>query len=92
MNSISGKGPPTDRTPGLVGDIYMNTITGVKYELVDIHEIITDKTTYYYSWIRVRSAPDTPSYIPVRGVDYWTEADKAEIKSYVDDAIISGKW
>lgn len=29
---------------------------------------------------------------PVRGVDYWTEADKAEIKSYVDDAILGGAW
>ena len=29
---------------------------------------------------------------PVRGVDYWTEADKAEIKAYVDDAILNGEW
>lgn len=29
---------------------------------------------------------------PVRGTDYWTDADKNEIKSYVDDAILSGKW
>ncbi len=25
-----------------------------------------------------------PGYTPVRGVDYWTEADIAAIKSYVD--------
>lgn len=31
-------------------------------------------------------------YTPVRGVDYWTDADKAEIKSYVDDAILGGAW
>lgn len=29
---------------------------------------------------------------PIRGEDYWTEEDKAEIKSYVDDAILGGKW
>jgi hypothetical protein len=29
---------------------------------------------------------------PVRGTDYWTESDKAEIKSYVDDAILNGEW
>lgn len=29
---------------------------------------------------------------PERGKDYWTEADKAEIKSYVDDAILNGAW
>lgn len=31
-------------------------------------------------------------YTPVRGTDYWTDADKAEIKSYVDDAILNGEW
>ncbi len=31
-------------------------------------------------------------YTPVRGVDYWTDADKAEIKSYVDEAILGGAW
>lgn len=31
-------------------------------------------------------------YIPVRGVDYWTDEDKAEIKSYVDEAILGGAW
>lgn len=31
-------------------------------------------------------------YSPVRGVDYWTDADKAEIKAYVDEAILGGAW
>ena len=31
-------------------------------------------------------------YTPVRGTDYWTAADKAEIKAYVDDAILNGEW
>ena len=29
---------------------------------------------------------------PVRGTDYWTEEDKAEIKGYVDEAILGGAW
>lgn len=29
---------------------------------------------------------------PERGIDYWTEADKAEIKGYVDEAILGGAW
>lgn len=33
-----------------------------------------------------------PGYTPVRGVDYWTTADKAEIKAYVDEAILGGAW
>lgn len=31
-------------------------------------------------------------YSPLRGTDYWTEADKAEIKGYVDSAILGGAW
>lgn len=31
-------------------------------------------------------------YTPQRGVDYWTEADIAAIKSYVDEAILGGAW
>lgn len=29
---------------------------------------------------------------PVRGVDYWTAVDVAEIKGYVEDAILGGVW
>lgn len=29
---------------------------------------------------------------PVKGVDYWTDEDKAEIKAYVDEAILGGAW
>ena len=29
---------------------------------------------------------------PARGTDYWTSADIAEIKSYVDEAILGGAW
>ena len=29
---------------------------------------------------------------PIRGTDYWTDADKVEIKKWVDDAILNGKW
>ena len=31
-------------------------------------------------------------YTPIKGRDYWTDADKAEIKSYVDEAILGGSW
>ena len=29
---------------------------------------------------------------PKRGIDYWTTADIAEMKSYIDSAILGGKW
>jgi hypothetical protein len=30
--------------------------------------------------------------VPIRGVDYWTEDDIQEIKSYVEDSILGGTW
>ena len=30
--------------------------------------------------------------IPQKGVDYWNDEDKAEIKNYVDEAILGGAW
>lgn len=29
---------------------------------------------------------------PVKGIDYWTDSDIAEIKAYVDNAILGGTW
>lgn len=37
-------------------------------------------------------AKSTDGKTPVRGVDYWTDADKDEIKRWVEDAILNGKW
>ena len=47
---------------------------------------ITDKNTY----ISIYNGKNGKT--PVRGTDYWTDADKEEIKSYVDDAILGGAW
>lgn len=37
-------------------------------------------------------ATGAAGYTPVRGTDYWTAADIATIKSYVDNAILNGTW
>ena len=34
----------------------------------------------------------TDGYSPVRGTDYWTAADIASIKAYIDDAFMNGEW
>lgn len=39
-----------------------------------------------------RGEAGVDGYTPVRGTDYWTEADIATIKGYVDDAILGGAW
>lgn len=31
-------------------------------------------------------------YTPIKGVDYFTEADKAEFKAYIDESILNGSW
>lgn len=33
-----------------------------------------------------------PGKTPVRGVDYWTDSDKDEIKQWVEDAILKREW
>ena len=40
----------------------------------------------------IKGAAGQDGKTPVRGSDYWTAADIAEIKSYVDNAILGGSW
>ena len=49
-------------------------------------------TTYGPNATGVVNLGDLSIYAPVRGTDYWTEADIAEIRGYVDDAILGGAW
>lgn len=56
---------------------------------VGIYVWYTDGTTDII-WIPGLKGED--GYTPVKGIDYWTEEDKAEIKGYVDEAILGGAW
>lgn len=53
-----------------------------------------DATYAYTSVTRtsLRGATGAAGTTPVKGTDYWTDADKAEIKAYVDEAILGGAW
>lgn len=47
------------------------------------------------AWVNigaVQGAQGPAGRTPVRGTDYWTASDIAEIKGYVDDAILNGAW
>lgn len=44
------------------------------------------------TWRGPKGADGVDGYTPKREVDYWTPADKAEIKQYVEDAILNGEW
>lgn len=36
--------------------------------------------------------PGADGYSPVRGTDYWTDADISAIKEYIDKKILGGEW
>ena len=94
-------------TPGAVKYTEEQNLTEAEKALVKRNLDIgdgTDGVSATHTWngtiLTVTSASGTssadlkgdPGYSPARGTDYWTDADKAEIKSYVDDAILNGAW
>ena len=42
--------------------------------------------------VNIKGANGEDGKTPQRGTDYWTNEDIAEIKSYVDEAILGGAW
>ena len=42
--------------------------------------------------LEIEGGADVGGNVPVKGVDYWTEEDKAEIKAYIDQVILGGEW
>ena len=40
----------------------------------------------------IQGKPGNDGYTPIRGTDYWTDNDIAEIKGYVEEAILGGAW
>jgi hypothetical protein len=42
--------------------------------------------------LEIEGGTNVGENVPVKGVDYWTEEDKAEIKAYIDQAILGGEW
>jgi len=57
-----------------------------KVNIVDLPDVIDDALA------QAKESGEFDGYSPVRGTDYWTEADKTEIKGYVDSAILNGSW
>ena len=47
------------------------------------------------AWVEVPALKGKDGYTPVKGTDYWTDEDKAEIKSYcqnyIDTQILGGE-
>ena len=46
-------------------------------------------------WVEIPALKGKDGYTPVKGTDYWTDEDKAEIQSYIDAQIggaLSGSY
>ncbi len=46
---------------------------------------IRDKNGQVQEIVALKGEKGDSGYTPQRGTDYWTEADKAEIKNYIDE-------
>ncbi len=65
---------------------------GDKGEKGDIGEPFTYDDFTEEQLFALKGEKGDTGYTPVKNVDYWTDEDIAEIKSYVDEAILGGEW
>ena len=76
-----------DNMPLQSGDLVYDAVADALFRVLSaasLNEIYAEPTGI--------SLKGTDGYTPVRGTDYWTPADIAEIKGYVDEAILGGAW
>ena len=69
---------------GVISEAEITKDGGLLFKFSDGREVVLGD--------KVVGPPGEDGYTPVRGTDYWTDADIAEIKKYVDDAILGGAW
>ena len=89
--------PVTGGTPGADGEDGVSPIATVSQTDSGAVIAITDANGTTTATVTngkdgADGAKGAAGYTPVRGTDYWTDADIAEIKSYVDEAILGGAW
>ena len=75
-----------DTISDLVGDTSVSTQIATKLNKDELPTAINTALA------QAKESGEFDGYAPVRGTDYWTEADKNEIKSYIDQAILGGEW
>ena len=83
------------------GDLWVNFPDGAKVPSVTLNEkgelilSIEGESVKTFNIGKVKGDKGdrgTDGYTPIRGIDYWTDEDKAEIKAYVEEAILGGEW
>ena len=72
--------------------LYDNEVGNFSFLATDNGSVYIKKSDSSGDWSEPVPFKGEPGYTPVKGTDYWTEEDKAEIKSYVDEAILNGAW
>lgn len=100
-SALCGNRTPEDPTPDVYAKI-LQELEKVREELkgkvIKSIEVVdgalmaafTDGTSYKSD--SLKGATGAAGYAPQKGKDYWTSEDIADIKSYVDDAILGGEW
>lgn len=89
MSEIIGNIPAKQTAVGNIGTVYGKDGLSAYQIAIKDGFVGTEK-----EWLE--SLKGKPGYTPVRGVDYWTVADKAEVKHYIDknagaDTIVSNE-
>ena len=69
---------------GVISEAEVTQDGGLLFKFSDGREVVLGD--------KVVGPPGDDGYTPVRGKDYWTPADIATIKAYVDEAILGGAW
>lgn len=75
---------PTPKDGVSVTDIDVNANNQIVFTMSDGTEFISGKIPTVKG---DKGDPGTDGYTPVKGTDYWTADDKAEIQSYIDTQI-----
>lgn len=105
MSGLSANfaGTPASMAAGLPGELIFG-MPGAAGGYYSISVTQANDTTIYLTFTPSQQImPQIPpatitlpcgkdGYSPVRGTDFWTEEDKAEIQSYVEAAILGGAW
>lgn len=94
--------PDIDKTTSVEIGVFTDGLTSTPVKLTYRHSIksvsgseeapsanVYDEIVHLVNEGAVRGSD---GYTPERGKDYWTEEDVAEIQSYVEEAILEGKW
>lgn len=82
-SNIAGNGPPTDNTPGVVGQIYTDTVTGDTYECVgNVTYTGYHFVTTQYTWKKRKSDSSQGS----TGLPSVTTSDNGKFLRVVDGA------